>query len=429
MSRRSEAPRLTQDGGTAFFAARELARWQGARAVDLPHLLFGAAQQPIGYCLLKRAGFDPQKLESLKGSKGGQSGSPDRVGITKRATEVVGSSKELASAWSHPWVSSGHVLVAAADSPTGWGKGYGDSIGVDSRSLRRVAESFPFIGENLDVPDLYAQLLELDWIDDETRTWLERKQIRHSIQNIEDLRTSVALLESSANGNGLTRYPDLGATLGGLTGDTFMTLECYEKAQADWPDRADTYLMGGALALAQRGAFEESRAIVGAVLERAPTPRFYVGAAQVEHLAGRVDQARMYLAKALSEIGQVSKTVRQSAEILWHSIDGGFEDALRATTDAEAKGPYSRLVRGLARVALAEASCLAGDAAADAELRGVVDEYDRLGMEGVVLRALVALAEGEHANSDERSGDTKERAVALATRLGRPVAVRRLTDT
>lgn len=426
VSRRPDSVRVSQEGKTAILRARDLALSQDARTVDLPHLLYGAAQQPIGFCLLKRAGFDPQQLaESLKSSEP-QVRSPYRVGITTRAGEAVTNSKKQAAAWSHPWVTSGHLVIVSLAIPTGWGKSYGASIGVDVRSLRPVAESFPFMGEDLEISDLCVQLLELDWIDEEARAWLERKHLTYSIQNIEDLRTSVGLLMSSAGGDGPRRYSDLGVTLGQLTGDTFLTLQCYKKAQSIRPAFADSYRMSGALALAQRGEFEEARGVVGAILERDPRPRSYVSAAQVEYLASRPDEARRHLVKASSAMDEESKTVRQLAEILWHSIDGGFEHALAAIVDTKPAGPYARLTHGLARIVLAEEACLAGDSAASNQLYEVSNEYESFGMEGVVLEALVVLAESQHASGDERFGETKRRAVELATRLGRPVRVRRL---
>jgi tetratricopeptide (TPR) repeat protein len=406
--------------------ANELARWQGAGLADLPHLMYGAAQQPIGFCLLKRAGFDPQQLaESLKGLEA-QEKRPGRIGATIRAGEALRHAKEQALAWSHSKVTSGHLVLAAVATPTGWGKSYGTSIGIEAKSLRPVAESLPLMAEDPETSDPFAQLLELDWIDGDARAWLERKHIEHAIQNIEDLRSSVAMLMSSADGQGLSRYPDLGVILGGLTGDTFLTLQCYEKAQSVRPSSADSFRMSGALALAHRGEFEEARGIVGELLERVPSPDFYVSAAHLEYRAGRVDDARSYLVKASSAIGQEPKTTRQLAEILWHSIDGGFEHALQAIVDGPAKGANARFARGLAQIALAANRCMAGDSAATDKLYEVTKEYERFGMEGVVLEALVVLAESQNASGDERFGETKRRAVELATRLGRPVRVRRL---
>ena len=113
--------------------------------------------------------------------------------------------------------------------------------------------------------------------------------------------------------------------------------------------------------------------------------------------------------------------MRQQAEILWNSIDGGFEDALRAIVESQPKGPKARLTHGSARIALARDACLAGDSNASNELYGVVDAYEAIGMEGVVLSALAVLAESQKASGDERFGETKRRAVELATRLGRLV--------
>jgi tetratricopeptide (TPR) repeat protein len=246
------------------------------------------------------------------------------------------------------------------------------------------------------------------------------------MQKREDLGESVAMLNSSANGNGLSRYPDLGVFLGGLTGDTSLTLQSYEKAQSAKPAFADFFRMSGALALAERGKFEEARKIIGSLLERDPRPGFYVNAAQVEHLAGRVDDARTYLVKASSAIGQESKSTRQQAEILWHSIDGGFENALKAIVDTQPKGPDMRHTRGSARIALAGDACLAGDSAAIKELYDVSNEYEQFGMEGTVLSALTFLAKSQQINGDERFGETRRRAVELATRLGRHVRLHHL---
>lgn len=425
-SRSLDSVRFTQEAAAALIWAYEAARRQGADLIDLPHLMYGAAQEPIGFCLLKRAGVDPQELtESLKGSEA-QVKPLDRISVTHRTSDAINSARRQAVAWSHPRVTSGHLVLACVAIRSDWGPSFGTSIGVDAKRLRTVAKSFPFMATDLETSDLIVQLLELDWIDDDARAWLERKHITFSMQNREDLGESVSLLMSSANGKGLSRYPDLGVFLGGLTGDTSLTLQSYEKAQSVRPAFADSFRMRGALALAERGRFEEARGIVGSLLEREPRSVFYVNAAQVEHLAGRVDDARTYLVKASSGIGQESKATRQQAEILWHSIDGGFEEALKAIVATQPKEPYTRLRRGLARIALARDACMTSDNSASDELYEVGNEYEQYGMEGVVLSALVFLAEFQRANGDERFGETKRRAVELATRLGRLVRLRRL---
>jgi tetratricopeptide (TPR) repeat protein len=368
--------------------------------------MYAAAQQPIGFCLLKRAGADAQQLaESLRGSKA-QAKPPSRIPATDRTWAALRGAHRQAVAWSHPSVTSGHLVLGTVATPSGWGR-----------------------ATDLKSSELFVQLLELDWIDDDARAWLKRKHIKFSIQNTEDLRSGVALLMSSADGNGLSQYPDLGVFLGGLTGDTSLTLQSYEKAQSVEPAFADFFRMSGALALAERGKFEEARGIIGSLLEREPRPGFYVNAAQVEHLAGRVDDARTYLVKASSAMGQESKSTRQQAEILWHSIDGGFEDALRAIVDTQPTGPDMRHTHGSARIALAGDACLAGDSAAIKELYEVRNEYEQFGMEGVVLSALTFLAKSQQANGDDRFGETKRRAVELATRLGRLVRLRRLQSS
>lgn len=427
-SRPLDSVRLTWEAAAALIWAREAARRQGTDLIDLPHLMYGAAREPIGFCLLKRAGFDPEQLaESLKGSEA-QAKHLGRISVTNRLSDAIRSAKMQVVAWSHPRVTSGHLVLACAATLTDWGPSFGASIGVDAKRLRRVAKSFPFMATDVETSDLYVQLLELDWLDDDAREWLERNHITFSMQNREDLRTSVALLMSSANGNGLSRYPDLGVFLGGLTGDTSLTLRCFEKAQSVKPEFADSFQMRGALALAQRGRFEEARGIVGSLLDREPRPVFYVNAAQIEHVAGRVDDARIYLVKASSGIGQESKATRQVAEILWHSIDGGFEEALKAIVDTQPQEPNARLTRGLARITLAGDSCMAGDSAAIKELYEVRNEYEQYGMEGVVLSALAFLAESQHANGDQRFGETRRRAVELATRLHRLVQLRHLQN-
>ena len=425
-ARSLDSVRFTQEAAAALIWAHEAARWQGAELIDLPHLMYGAAREPIGFCLLKRAGVDPQQLaESLKGSEA-QVKLLGRISLTNRASDAINSAERQAVAWSHPRVTSGHLVLACVATRSDWGTSFGTSIGVDTKRLRPVAEFFPYMATDLGTSDLIFQLLELDWIDDDVRAWLERKRITFSMQNGEDLGESVALLNSSANGNGLSRYPDLGVFLGGLTGDTSLTLQSYEKAQSAKPAFADFFRMSGALALAERGKFEEARVIVGSLLEREPRPGFYVKAAQIEHLAGRVDDVRTYLVKAIPAMGQEPKLVRQKAEILWHSIDGGFEDALKAIVDTQLKGPDMRQTRGSARIALASDACLAGDSAAIKELYDVSNEYDQFGMEGTVLSALTFLAKSHRINGDERLGETKRRAVELATRLGRLVRLHRL---
>jgi len=425
-SRRLESVRLTREAAMALFVANQLARWQGAPLADLQHLIFGAAQQPIGFALLERAGIDPHQLaKSLKGSEARETG-PSGIRATTRAGDALRRAKELALEWSHPKATSGHLVIASAAAPTGWGKTFGSSIGVDPKSLRRVAESFPFVGEDLETSDVFIQLLELDWIQGDAREWLERRYIGYSIENSEDLRSSVALLVSSADGQGLSHYPDWGVRLGGLTGDTSLTLQCYQKAQSVRPEHADYFRLSGALALANRGEFEEAREIIRVLLERASAPGIYVSAAQVEYLADRVDEARTYLIKASSTLGGESVAARQVAEILWHSIDGGFEHSLRAIVGSEPKKPHARLTRGLARIALAKDASSEGNPAASNELYQVINEYGIFGMEGVVLQALVVLAESQRVNGDERFSETKSRAIGLATRLGRPVRVRHL---
>ena len=425
-ARSLDSVRFTQEAAAALFWAHEAARWQGSNLIDLPHLMYGAAREPIGFCLLKRAGVDPQQLaQSLKGSEA-QVKPLGRIPVTNRTSDAINSAEIQAVAWSHPRVTSGHLILACVATPSDWGPSFGTSIGVDARRLRPVAESFPFMATDLETSVLIVQLLELDWIDDDARAWLERKRIRTSMQKREDLGESVAMLNSSANGNGLSRYPDLGVFLGGLTGDTSLTLQSYEKAQSAKPAFADFFRMSGALALAERGRFEEAREIVGSLLEREPRPGFHVNAAQIEHLAGRVDDARTYLVKAIPAIGLESKFVRQKAEILWHSMDGGFEEALKAIVDAQPTGPEMRQTRGSARIALAGDACLAGDSAAIKELYDVSHEYEQFGMDGTVLSALTFLAKSHRINGDERFGETKRRAVELATHLGRLVRLHRL---
>jgi tetratricopeptide (TPR) repeat protein len=426
LSRWLDSARFTREASAALIWAYEAARRQGANEIDLPHLMYGASQEPIGYLLLKRAGADPQLLaESLKGSQTLTMRS-DRIPATQRTNDALRRAHEQAVAWSHPAVTSGHLVLACAGMRTGWGRSFGSSVGIDAKSLRPVAESFPMMATDLETSDLFAQLLGLDWIDDETRAWLERKHIRYSMQNIEDLRSSAALLRSTADGDGLSRYPDLGVFLGGLTGDTSLTLRSYEKAQSFTPAWADFFRLSGALALAQRGEFEAAREIVGSLLAREQSSSFFVNAAQIEYVAGRVEDALAYLAKASPEIGQESKATRQAAEILWHSIDGGFEDALTAIVDTQPKDPYARHRRGSARIALARDACLAGDIAASNELYEVSNEYERYGMEGVVLKALALLAESQQTRGDQRFEETRRRAVELATRLGQTVRLRRL---
>jgi tetratricopeptide (TPR) repeat protein len=412
--------RFTREAVTGLLVAYEAARQQGAAEVDLPHLMFGAAQQPFGFLLLKRAGADPLRLvESLKGSE-----SPSkhaRIPGSNRTWAAMRRANKQAVAWSHPRVTSGHLVLGTVATHSRWGHRYGASIGVDAKRLTPVAERFSLMEADLELSDLFVQLLELEWIDDGARAWLEREHIKFLIQNVEDLRASVALLKSSANGNGLSRYPDLAVFLGGLTGDTSLTIESYESAQSVTPEFADSLRMSGALALAERGRFEEARGLVGTLIEREPRAGFYVNAAQIEYLARRVDDARTYLVKASSAIGQESEFMRQQAEILWHSIDGGFEDALRAIVESQPKDPKARLTHGSARIALARDACLAGDSNASDELYEVVNAYEEIGMEGVVLSALAVLAESQKASGDERFGETKQRAVEVATRLGRLV--------
>jgi hypothetical protein len=80
----------------------------------------------------------------------------------------------------------------------------------------------------------------------------------------------------------------------------------------------------------------------------------------------------------------------------------------------------------LARIALAKDASSEGNPVASNELYQVINEYEILGMEGVVLQALVVLAGSQRVNGDERFSETKSRAIELATRLGRPVRVRHL---
>ena len=428
LSRPLDSVRFTREAAAALQRASEVARWQGAELIDLPHLVYGAARQPIGFCLLKLAGADPQHLaESLRGSRTAKR--PGRIGVTNRTSSAMALAREHVAAWSHPRVTSGHLIIASVAIRADWGRDFGREIGVNARRLRRVAKDFPFIGTDTEALDLITRLLEDGWIDEEERAWLEREQIIFSIQYIPDLRASVSLLMSSANGNGASQHPDLGVSLGGLTGDTFLTLEWYEKAQSVKPEFAESYRMSGALALAQRGRFEAARGIVRSLLQHDPRPGFYVNAAQVESLAGQVDDARTYLVKASSELGRASHVMRQLAEILWHSIDGGFEHALKAIVDTPPTGPYTRLTHGLARIELAKMAGLAGEGAADNQLYEVSTEYDQFGMEGIVLEALVVLAESQQARGDERFDETKQRAVELATRLGRPVRASRLMSS
>ena len=408
-------------------ASQNIARAEGSAWIDSDHLAHGAFSDPLTITLLEAANAKTAPIiEALRQPPTGPPPS-GHIPFTDDAKKTLEQALRATLALGHDGITGAHVFLGALDGkPDGVVAQALAAQGIGRSQLHHAATGLPIIRGTDDTAEVLQALADSPQNTPEKRRELEIQLISHLLADgrIRDARQLADRLLAEGDDAEVHHYL---TAIGEASGDVNLVLK-HAAAIIEMDDSANLHHGSLALALALNDRGAEAIPHITKALEAEGLHHHtaLLEAAEIALVAGDTDQASELHAavdpSAISEFESITT---------WHLAVRALIDE-RAGTKVISQAQIEKAIRTQARSAVGQMhqsrmAALAarrllrsgkGRRAAKAH-RQAVEQAHALGMEGVVVEALVALAALQKEIRQRGWRSTAEEALVLATELGR----------